>query len=435
MPEARRTLYTESAMGFRRRLKLLVLLFVGVLAGSFVVAGYLLARSARLPGIPSAVRSESDDELLASAARRLGKHETEQALVLYRRVLTSNPRSLAAQLGLAGGELAAGREDMAALEYQRALRLDPTSTTALLQLARIYSHQAKTWGLAEARFREYLVFKPDDRDALLHYARVLFWQGKWREAAEGYAAKPLAGSLSIQDQRDYVVALFKSGQTQRAELTLKRFLEGNRRDFELRLQLATLYASRRDWDEALPLFRSLLQERPNAPGVNLTYGVGLLSAGDFRAALEPLARARAGMPSSAEAGLAYGRALRGVQDYKAAAREFERVVPAYRADATVLREYGDLLLEKHDYRKAETYYRAAYDAGLRDVRLLVSLAGALRSNGKPRAALPYLEEAYRREPTDRLGFELAKLMHELGRTAEASQILARIQPPSASAAR
>src|SRR5207249_3062363 len=77
MPEARRPLYTKSAMGFRLRLKLLVLLFVGVLAGSFVVAGYLLARSARLPGIPSAVRSESDDELLASAARRLGKHETE----------------------------------------------------------------------------------------------------------------------------------------------------------------------------------------------------------------------------------------------------------------------------------------------------------------------------------------------------------------------
>src|SRR2546425_8824993 len=91
MPEARRTLYTESAMGFRRRLKLLVLLFVGVLAGSFVVAGYLLARSARLPGIPSAVRSESDDELLASAARRLGKHETEQALVLYRRGLPPHP--------------------------------------------------------------------------------------------------------------------------------------------------------------------------------------------------------------------------------------------------------------------------------------------------------------------------------------------------------
>ena len=198
----------------------------------------------------------------------------------------------------------------------------------------------------------------------------------------------------------------------------------------MKLQLASLYAARQDWDAALPLYRALLQEKPNELSVNLTYGVGLLSAGDYRTALEPLARARNGLPSSGEAGLAYARALRGVKEYKSAAKEYERGLPAYRTDVGVVREYADLLLETRDYRKAESYYREAYAMGLRDVRLLVSLSGALRGNGKPRAALPYLEEAYRREPTDRLGFELAKLMHELGRTAEASQILSRIEPES-----
>jgi tetratricopeptide (TPR) repeat protein len=140
------------------------------------------------------------------------------------------------------------------------------------------------------------------------------------------------------------------------------------------------------------------------------------------------------MPSSGEAGLAYARALRGVKDYKSAAREYERVLPTYRTDAAFVREYADLLLEKQDYRKAEGAYRDAYDLGLRDVRLLVSYAGALRGNGKPRAALPYLEEAYRREPTDRLAFELAKLMHEVGRTKEASQLLSRIETPSSTQA-
>jgi len=110
-------------------------------------------------------------------------------------------------------------------------------------------------------------------------------------------------------------------------------------------------------------------------------------------------------------------------------------LPTYRTDAAFVREYADLLLEKRDYRKAEASYREAYDLGLRDVRLLVSLSGALRGNGKPRAALPYLEEAYRRDPTDRLAFELAKLMHEVGRTAEASQLLSRIDPALAQAAR
>lgn len=417
-------------MSLHLRLKLLILLFLGVLVCSFGVAGYLLFRSAQQSATQSASPRISDEELLASAEQSLRTQQTEQALVVYRRILTSNPKSLEAQLGLARGELMAGREDVAAQEYERALHLAPNNTTALQQLARIYSHQARTWGLAEKRFREYLAFKPDDRGAQVELAHLLSWQGKWRDAADVYSRPQLAKLLTIQDRRDYVVALVKSGQTQQADAVLRRFLADGRQDFELKLQLASLHASRQDWDSALPLFRSLLQEKPNAPGLNLTYGVGLLSAGDYRAALEPLAKARAGMPTSGEAGLAYARALRGVKDYKSAAGEFERVLPSYRTEMGVVREYADLLLEKRDYRKAETYYRQAYDMGLRDVRLLVSFSGALRGNGKPRAALPYLEEAYRREPTDRLGFELAKLMHEVGRTAEASQLLSRIEPTS-----
>jgi hypothetical protein len=50
-------------------------------------------------------RSAPDAELLARARQFLRKRQTEQALVLYRRVLTSTPGSLDAQLGLAEGEL------------------------------------------------------------------------------------------------------------------------------------------------------------------------------------------------------------------------------------------------------------------------------------------------------------------------------------------
>jgi predicted Zn-dependent protease len=415
------------------RIKLLILLFVASLAGSFGVAGYLLVKSSRQPTGQAA--AAGDVELLASGERFLRSRQTEQALVVYRRVLTSNPRSLAAQLGLAHGELLAGRDDMAAQEFDRVLQLDPGNTTALRQLARIYSHRARTWPLAEARFREYLTLRPDDRDAQLQSGRVFFWQGKWRAAADVYSRPTLARLLDIQDKRDYVVALARSGQGREAEIVLKRFLAEGPQDYELKLQLASVYAARREWDTALPLYKALLQERPNEPSVNLTYGVGLLSSGDYRGALEPLGRARNAMPSSGEAGLAYGRALRGVKEYKSAAREYERVRPTYRTDPAFLREFADLLLEKQDYRKAEGAYRDAYDLGLRDVRLLVSYAGALRGNGKPRAALPYLEEAYRREPTDRLAFELARLMHEVGRTREASQLLSRIETSSTQAAR
>src|SRR5712664_3110739 len=128
----------EPPMTFRLRLKLLILLFLGILLSSFGVAGYLLVRSTQQPSVQSIATNVPDSELLATAERLLGKQQTEQALILYRRVLTANPTSLEAQLGLARAEFAAGREDTAAQEYERAVQLAPSNTTALLQLARVY---------------------------------------------------------------------------------------------------------------------------------------------------------------------------------------------------------------------------------------------------------------------------------------------------------
>lgn len=422
-------------LDFRLRANTIFLLFVGMLLASFGVAGYVLLNSLAQPGAASVSTPVSVEELLADADEFLRKQQTEQAIVLYRRILTSDATSLHAQLALARAELMAGREDLAAEEYERALRLDAKDTTALLQLARLYSQKQKTWKLAELRFKEYVALAPNDADAQLRLARVLSWQGKWKEAAAAYSNPALTQLQTIEDQRSYVLALVKSGQTDRAEAMLKRFLTGSGQDFELRLQQASLYASRQDWNSALPLYRALLRQRPDDARLNLTYGAGLLATRDYRAALEPLAKARSKMPSSAEAGLSYARALRGVKDYEAAKREFARVLPSFGADGAVVREYADLLLEKRDYRNAEAYYAKAYGLGIRDVRLLVSFAGTLRANGKPRSALPYLEEAYAREPADRLAFELAKVMHEVGRHQQALQILGKIERASMQASR
>jgi tetratricopeptide (TPR) repeat protein len=417
----------------RVRVGVALVVFIATLGASFAVAGYLLFRSATRGA--GELGSTPVEQLLAAADSLLRKQETEQALVVYRRILAANPRLLEAQLALARAELMAGREDIAAQEYENALRLDPGNATALRQLAHIYSHQSRTWALAETKFQQYLAQKPDDTEAQVQLARLLIWEGKWAEAAEIYSRAPLARLMTIEDRRNHVGALAKSGQTQRAEAVVKGYLTVGRPDFELQLQLASLYAARQDWDAALPLFRSLLRSRPDDPGLNLTYGVGLLTARDYHAALEPLARARRAMPSNPEAGLSYARALRGAKEYKPAAKEFERVMPAYARNAEIVREHGDLLLEKGDHRAAEAEYRRAADLGLRDVRLLVSYSGALRANGKPRAALPYLEEAYRRQPTDRLALELAKLLRELGRYEEARKMLATIEPASTQASR
>jgi len=81
--------------------------------------------------------------------------------------------------------------------------------------------------------------------------------------------------------------------------------------------------------------------------------------------------------------------------------------------------------------KSEKYYKTAYKSGLCDERLLVGLGGALRGNGKSKEALPLMQHAYKRQPTDRLAFELAKLYQKLGRNEKALELLNRISPERA----
>ena len=414
-------------MTFRATANLLFLVFSIVVASSFVIGGYLMSRSGRQVASASVPAAPSAEELIAQAAEHLNAKRTEQALFAYRRALSLNPRSLEAQIGLARGELMAGREAEAAREYERALKLEPKNPSVLMALARIYSHQARSWSLAETKFKQYLALQPTDADAQLGLARILALRGRALEATDIFARPPVSKIMTVRDREDYAFALVKSGQTGQAEVVLKQLLASGRQDARLRLQLASIYAARRDWDSALPIYRSLLEQNPDDSLVNLTYGLGLLSVKRYREALDPLRRASRAMPSSGEAGLGYARALKGVNDLNTAADEFQRVLPLYRGNAAITREYADLLLEKKDYKNSERHYKDALALGVREARLYVGLSGALRGNRKPREALPYLEHAYALEPTDRLAFELARLLQQVGRSEQALALLSTVE--------
>lgn len=417
---------------WHQRINRLLLLLAIVVTLSFGFAVYLrYKQSEHSPFAQNGTSSDPSDqtstEVLEKAANHLRKNQVEQGLMEYRKILSRNPSVLEAQLGLARGELLAGREEVAAREYERALQLDKQDATALIQLARIYSHTKSSWKQSELKFKEYLKVKPQDVEAQLALARVLAWQGSSREATEIFSENAVARLMTEQDRRDYALALADSGQTEKAEHLLKSLLARHGRDFELRLQLASIYAARQDWTNALPVYRSMLEDQPGNPNLNLTYGLGLLSMKNYKSALQPLQKARHSLPASGEAGLGYARALKGAGDLKAASREFERVLPQYENEARIVRECADLLLEKRDYGKSAKYYRAAFDLGLRDERLLLGLAGALQGAGKHKEALPYLEEAYERLPTDRTGLDLAKLLRKLGQHRRALAIIARIE--------
>jgi tetratricopeptide (TPR) repeat protein len=407
-----------------------LLVFSGVVSASFAYALLLVWRGPSRPaeGAPGRPAPLPPDvvALLERSGEQLRKGEVEQALLGYRRVLTLGP-SLEALLGLAEGEWRAGREEVAAREYERVLRLDPRNPTALQRLARAYAGRRETWEQSEALHREYLAQAPDDAKAWLDLARVLSWRGNAVAAVEIYGREDVQPLLAPEDRRNYALALVKTGHDQPAEGILGGIARSNPSDVDVTLSLAGLHAARGDWEQSLPLYRAALERKPEDPAANLAYGQGLLGLKDYKAALGPLDKATRAMPSNPEAGLALARALRGAGDLKKADGQFERVLPLLDRDSAVEREYADLLMERKNYSKAVEYYRRALNHGLRDGRLLAGLAGALAANGKPKEALPYLEEAYALRPSDRLGFDLAQLYRRLGQNERALRLLDEIE--------
>jgi tetratricopeptide (TPR) repeat protein len=400
--------------------------FVGV---SFGYGAYLTTLRRAIPVSGAAApKGGTVENLVRTAALHLSTRHVEQALVVYRQALTLDPGSIDAQLGVAFAELIAGREPVAAREYERVLSLDRSNATALHQLARIYSHEQQTWDRSEGRYKEFLGIMPDDVTARLELARVLAWEKKAKETVEMFSPEAVQQQMTFQDRKDYAFALVQAGHGLEAETLLRKLIAERPTDSSVELQLAAIYAARRDWDRALPLYEGLLRETPNDARLNLTYGLGLLSTRKYRAALKPLENARNAMPSDSEAQLGYARAWKGSGNLKKAAKEFGRVA-AQSKDPGIVREYADLLLEKHDYGHAEKFYKEALRLGLRDTRLLIGLAGALRGDGKHREALPLLEDVYAAEPSDRVAFELAATLQKVGRNKEALALLARLESP------
>ncbi|MBS1856490.1 MAG: tetratricopeptide repeat protein [Acidobacteria bacterium] len=416
---------------FRRRLGRLLLLCGIVVLSSYVIAGYLRFGAQRVPAPalnpPAQAGPPQWQQLTTVANDYLNKNKVEQALVNYREALALNPRYVDAQLGLAAGEYRAGRQAIALEEYKRTLKLSPKNTNAMISLARIEATESGAWPQAEAHYREYLTLRPDDLEASRELARVLSWEGKAEQAVGMFQRPGVAPLMTASDRRDYAFALARAGRNTEAEAEIRGLLAGSPGDRELSLELADLYAARKDWSGALPLYRSLLAKSPADPKLNLQYGWALLAAKNYAEAVGPLERARDAMPSNGEAGLALARAVKGSGDLKRACKEYERALPAFQGNAAVVREYADALLEKRDYKKAARFYGSAYQQGLRDDRLLAGYAGALSGAGKYKEALPVLEELQRRRPTPRETFELAKLMHRLGRDDQARALLRQVE--------
>jgi Flp pilus assembly protein TadD len=117
--------------------------------------------------------------LYASALSREGNASSravrEEAVAALRTAIELNPRDARSHTLLGQIELAAGRADLAAAEWERALRIDPENATALYQLGLLCKKQGKT-GEAERlleTFQRVKAKKHAEEGSLVEILRVV----------------------------------------------------------------------------------------------------------------------------------------------------------------------------------------------------------------------------------------------------------------------
>lgn len=152
-----------------------------------------------------------------------------------------------AQLDLARGYIATGKNDQARRPLNKALRIDPKSVEAHVLLALIYEMEGENV-LAEKHFKEALSHDPRNSQALNNYGSFLFARGRYGEAVDrfrvlvkdtNYRARPQAyENLGFAELRD--------GQTAAAKDSFSRALQLNPTQPRSSLELAQIYYDDRD---------------------------------------------------------------------------------------------------------------------------------------------------------------------------------------------
>lgn len=168
----------------------------------------------------------------------------------------------------------------------QALGQDIPEWQARLELARLLSY-AKRYPESIAQYRKVVAEKPDLVAAKAELAKVLYWSGKAAEATELASSLPREalgddGRLLLADllvsKKDYpqAVALYKEHLAAKPD------------DLSARLKLAEVQSWMKKYDESLANYRLLIKARPDDIQLRRKYAFVLIWSGNREEAITQL---------------------------------------------------------------------------------------------------------------------------------------------------
>jgi tetratricopeptide (TPR) repeat protein len=226
-------------------------------------------------------------------------------ILLWEDTVAKSPSKLKAHANLGLAYLRQNRMEEARAAFERALEIHPRSAAAHANLGLMHLMRNDP-GRAVEELRQALEANPRHLDAHRHLSGAYLRLSRFAEAEQ--AARQ---GLAIRDDPDIrsalAAALSRQGRSEEAERELSLILDRDPQHADALRQLGLLRHRAGRSDEALELYRKALSVEPSP---DLFYNVAMIrmERGEYAAAAEALARARAMAPGLAELALRQAQA-------------------------------------------------------------------------------------------------------------------------------
>lgn len=367
-----------------------------------------------------------------SGVRLYNKGLVKQSLNVFRNAVKRYPTNAAAQtwLGKAykkqGG---ASNQTLAMKAFETALELDPTESTALRELAELYSWHPEKRAMATQLLQQYVMLKPMDRSAKKDLAMFYIWQGHYEKA------RPYLDEVQGYFQNDktfmtaYAQYLTYNGSPEEAVTLYETLLNATAHNAPIHVRQAyiTALAKSGQAEQARLMYRSIrtsLQEsgKMNADLLNGLSGMAF-ELGDYRDALNmDTELISSGKVNPEDLALRMARSYHKLGDVKKSMALFNELHKQGRLSASEKIEYADVLstamkkgMSGIQPSYIESIYKEALQSSTNKVGIALSLARLYAVQPEESAnAVNYFIYAAERDATGKAKTELVDFLKSLG---------------------
>ena len=377
------------------------------LAGIGVIAVLIGAAAHGAGKLPNLLKIGASGVLVAVLAV-FGKLTWEQAgnyrdeISFYNHILSINPGAPTIHRNLANTLIDAGRPAEALAASRVAVEQLPGSAkahntrgVALLALDRLDE--------AGESFRRALELDSSYKNARQNMAETRRHQGRFMESIRWYRGVLDIDPESASAHAGMGAALFRLGQYEQAAESLAQAvsLRPDALPISAFHLLADALRRRQRYEEAIEIYRGMLEIDPEYAPAHAGIGYALLQLKRYEEAAESLARSISFEPESPEAGdrhVAMGRASAELGRREAAAQHYVRALEIDARNAKALDSFAVLRFRQQRYEEALRLYETLIEIGEANAQIHANMGATLYSLDRPEDALRSLDRALSLDP-------------------------------------